>query len=115
MSRPPPRSTRTSTLFPYTTLFRSVLMTTLERHIDHADAVRLICGALGNIIWNGCSLHVDWITRLGAAVTQALVHHNARTDTTEQICKAVSKLCQNDADGSPIFGTQGMCGQLVQT
>src|SRR3546814_11847070 len=32
MIRRPPRSTRTDTLFPYTTLFRSVAPTRLERH-----------------------------------------------------------------------------------
>src|SRR3546814_6065360 len=34
MIRPPPRSTRTDTLFPYTTLFRSI------RHLDRPDAGR---------------------------------------------------------------------------
>src|SRR3546814_6178966 len=43
MIRPPPRSTRTDTLFPYTTLFRSVvelgeeLGATDEIDVDHAD------------------------------------------------------------------------------
>src|SRR3546814_5527430 len=31
MIRRPPRSTRTDTLFPYTTLFRSILLTSLQR------------------------------------------------------------------------------------
>src|SRR3546814_4889630 len=43
MIRPPPRSTRTDTLFPYTTLFRSVvelgeeLGATDEIDVDHSD------------------------------------------------------------------------------
>src|SRR3546814_6297507 len=40
MIRRPPRSTRTDTLFPYTTLFRSLLQRALigARHIEHAPA-----------------------------------------------------------------------------
>src|SRR3546814_2212488 len=37
MIRRPPRSTRTDTLFPYTTLFRSAI---LERRGEHADVDR---------------------------------------------------------------------------
>src|SRR3546814_12701633 len=42
MIRRPPRSTRTDTLFPYTTLFRSphVLPVARERHLDVADPAR---------------------------------------------------------------------------
>src|SRR3546814_20396156 len=40
MIRRPPRSTRTDTLFPYTTLFRSVALT-----IDHAQYVRAFLDA----------------------------------------------------------------------
>src|SRR3546814_7028320 len=49
MIRPPPRSTRTDTLFPYTTLFRSRLLCLLDvvsswrlRSVDRAGA-RLAC------------------------------------------------------------------------
>src|SRR3546814_6085971 len=35
MIRRPPGSTRTDTLFPYTTLFRSILRDPGERHADH--------------------------------------------------------------------------------
>src|SRR3546814_17908789 len=34
MIRRPPRSTRTDTLFPYTTLFRSILLATFQRTAD---------------------------------------------------------------------------------
>src|SRR3546814_15522397 len=35
MLRPPPRSTRTDTLFPYTTLFRSVRAVGARHHVPH--------------------------------------------------------------------------------
>src|SRR3546814_11280691 len=43
MIRRPPRSTRTDTLFPYTTLFRSIRLTfdSVARVIDHVEAQRL--------------------------------------------------------------------------
>src|SRR3546814_4654975 len=37
MIRRPPRSTRTDTLFPYTTLFRSTQFSGSERTVEHAD------------------------------------------------------------------------------
>src|SRR3546814_8751499 len=39
MIRRPPRSTRTDTLFPYTTLFRSQLRVQAEATIHHSDAL----------------------------------------------------------------------------
>src|SRR3546814_16350567 len=36
MTRRPPRSTRTDTLFPYTTLFRSPVHQPADRHLAHA-------------------------------------------------------------------------------
>src|SRR3546814_14957815 len=51
MIRPPPRSTRTDTLFPYTSLFRSVQYVTKETGVVQdipaiADAVREAGGVL---------------------------------------------------------------------
>src|SRR3546814_6280645 len=40
MIRRPPRSTRTDTLFPYTTLFRSLDPAALERHAKQGDPER---------------------------------------------------------------------------
>src|SRR3546814_20836550 len=40
MIRRPPRSTRTDTLFPYTTLFRSLFLT--HHHIDHVADVPVL-------------------------------------------------------------------------
>src|SRR3546814_1706176 len=50
MRRRPPRSTRTDTLFPYTTLVRSFDPWRLEREIGVAAchlAVRVACGTIG--------------------------------------------------------------------
>src|SRR3546814_14150250 len=47
MIRRPPRSTRTDTLFPYTTLFRSAgldLLRLLDRLVDAADHVERLLG-----------------------------------------------------------------------
>src|SRR3546814_4794421 len=53
MTRRPPRSTRTDTLFPYTTLFRSLIAITsrdllLERAAQLGVAVNLLDAAPGN-------------------------------------------------------------------
>src|SRR3546814_11515762 len=53
MIRRPPRSTRTDTLFPYTTLFRSLLYYKLAHHVWMNCAMELIVSR-GNI----CSLNV---------------------------------------------------------
>src|SRR3546814_12769735 len=42
MIRRPPRSTRTDTLFPYTTLFRSVWVTRRHVHVDRIASAWLI-------------------------------------------------------------------------
>src|SRR3546814_11118629 len=54
MRRRPPRSTRTDTLFPYTTLFRSELIfitgrgkTAIEDHFDHAYELQDMLAARG--------------------------------------------------------------------
>src|SRR3546814_12241119 len=44
MRRRPPRSTRTDTLFPYTTLFRSLLTQDLARELAAGPGVTLLCG-----------------------------------------------------------------------
>src|SRR3546814_6292636 len=54
MKRPPPISTRTDTLFPYTTLFRS-----LQKDIDHVS--NIYKGApmpwMLRLTWTGISIH----------------------------------------------------------
>src|SRR3546814_10282426 len=44
MIRRPPRSTRTYTLFPYTTLFRSIIMRRALRRMCHPELERGIAG-----------------------------------------------------------------------
>src|SRR3546814_12718311 len=44
MIRRPPRSTRTDTLFPYTTLFRSQVAEFLERHAEALEWYRSVAG-----------------------------------------------------------------------
>src|SRR3546814_12946308 len=70
MTRRPPRSTRTDTLFPYTTLFRSVA----DRHLPafiHDERAR-------TAIWSGCLgnevEHHEGIARPRGAVRQDLEH-----------------------------------------
>src|SRR3546814_10684803 len=48
MIRRPPRSTRTDTLFPYTTLFRSVLLQALVPILHQAVHLRLGAGAIAH-------------------------------------------------------------------
>src|SRR3546814_568797 len=53
MIQRPPRSTRTDTLFPYTTLFRSVLEEVLRRNAGESEfhqAVREVLESLGRVI-----------------------------------------------------------------
>src|SRR3546814_2209433 len=42
MTRTPPRSTRTDTLLPYTTLFRSGLSTFIQLHLELAPEMTLV-------------------------------------------------------------------------
>src|SRR3546814_12842150 len=59
MIRRPPRSTRTDTLFPYTTLFRSSIANVPDLH-DVKTTLRLLAelGA-GVIVENGADLQID--------------------------------------------------------
>src|SRR3546814_17286795 len=51
MIRRPPRSTRTDTLFPYTTLFRSALPCPLQKHICQRRSVL----GTGAVVWRACN------------------------------------------------------------
>src|SRR3546814_8985264 len=62
MLRQPPRSTRTDTLFPYTTLFRSILLGWLLAAQVSADAVLVAVGAI-SILFGSYRL---WVERHGA-------------------------------------------------
>src|SRR3546814_13007634 len=68
MIRRPPRSTRTDTLFPYTTLFRSVVdagdvLLVDRHHDDHRVLLRVVLheadgGAVGDLLGSGIPLGV---------------------------------------------------------
>src|SRR3546814_3070673 len=51
MSRQPPRSTRTDTLFPYTTLCRSLILDEATSHLD-TQSEMLVQKALANLMQN---------------------------------------------------------------
>src|SRR3546814_17926625 len=57
MIRPTPRSTRTDTLFPYTTLFRSLARRDLEADVEDAPQPRREIGAL--VVGGVVRLHFD--------------------------------------------------------
>src|SRR3546814_19640683 len=93
MIRRPPRSTRTDTLFPYTTLFRSVevgdVALVLDGHLRQAGVGELTCEAaelLGELhvrlqalgLLGGQRGHVDRIGEIG------------RASGRERVCKYVS-------------------------
>src|SRR3546814_10484600 len=63
MIRRPPRSTRTDTLFPYTTLFRSQLMHDLEHGetvVEREKFLKLVVPAAQRLLRSGQYGHVEW-------------------------------------------------------
>src|SRR3546814_3318566 len=73
MIRRPPRSTRTDTLFPYTTLFRSSLVSTfkgLPHRLHVADALEGVVGAAAGQLdqmRHQVALDVLWVHEVGHA------------------------------------------------
>src|SRR3546814_16863067 len=57
MIRRPPRSTRTDTLFPYTTLFRSCSATAVTRSMSKAGAG---CRDMGSRYWTAAARARQW-------------------------------------------------------
>src|SRR3546814_8488566 len=69
MIRRPPRSTRTDTLFPYTTLFRSLFAKPLEIEIAHATANGIVVVApVGNGHLAFPGMHTDVICAGGVYI-----------------------------------------------
>src|SRR3546814_3969961 len=85
MIRRPPRSTRTDTLFPYTTRFRSDRI--------HRGAHRRQPAGVGHALWrrqpdDGCGHREhDAVGRHAAAAPQ---HQHARTDAGESVVRGLS-------------------------
>src|SRR3546814_7665124 len=78
MIRRPPRSTRTETLFPYTTLFRSVGEDVLAVAGDHAEAVAVAVEGQPEVGLEARDrvdqvLEVAWLARIGMMIGEAAV------------------------------------------
>src|SRR3546814_15111050 len=58
MIRRPPRSTRTDTLFPYTTLFRSLVIHALRYAFEPRESLRLWERTAAWLIWGAFALHI---------------------------------------------------------
>src|SRR3546814_14230073 len=99
MTRRPPRSTRTDTLFPYTTLFRSQEIR-MHEFIDSSDDV-LALAVSGKI--TGSDLDAI-MTRLDSAMARhEKVHMFVETRTIDGI--DLSGLPAYTARAMPLFGT----------
>src|SRR3546814_3305282 len=93
MLRRPPRSTRTDTLFPYTTLFRSRLMTAVDKPVSHnvgwldfthaltfGNAVRVLCGRYPRL-WPQGLLQIACFVGRNAGFTDKAVDEKDRKST----------------------------------
>src|SRR3546814_14253657 len=86
MIRRPPRSTRTDTLFPYTTLFRSVID---KACLDPVPTLGL--GVARQIIGEGDGHHLQFGKRPGLHLAQGLVKH-ARAEKERRIDRKSTRL-----------------------
>src|SRR3546814_19312364 len=95
MIRRPPRSTRTDTLFPYTTLFRSVPQR-LEQHVGEAQREQVLDRFLAEIMVDAehailgegvADLRVDFARR-GEVVADRLFHRDAAFGAGDEIGRA---------------------------
>src|SRR3546814_10582641 len=75
MIRRPPRSTRTDTLFPYTTLFRSPILTRREQILGQPDPERVRAQAANGVAFHpGLKLDMPEIDRLEHPAAQDRDH-----------------------------------------
>src|SRR3546814_729387 len=141
MRRRPPRSTRTDTLFPYTTLFRSQLVAPLPAQWwDHADALNTMYMFITDHreAWASAYLPVNaalralvgWVavpTLTGPLLTLLAVHADAVVGDGEGLGRSVG--LEADAEGAvvaeqsrlgkrgvaqPVTGVGGVGDQLPQ-
>src|SRR3546814_6198750 len=84
MIRRPPRSTRTDTLFPYTTLFRSVLILFLgdrDRPQFNAQRMAIICEYMQLVVDEWVKTHApDRRDEFLSVVDQRLERHHGRSE-----------------------------------
>src|SRR3546814_14473246 len=94
MIRRPPRSTRTDTLFPYTTLFRSLASATPVHASPEREAVlAALNGVLGNHLdASGNPLAITMGLRCDGVPLQA----GAVADARSKVAVLVHGLCMND-------------------
>src|SRR3546814_20160374 len=90
MIRRPPRSTRTDTLFPYTTLFRSSAVERVARRAFHHAVEQVLARDLSPLF----STHQD---RIGAQVRRLSLIINGRTLAASHM-RAVRHLADPDID-----------------
>src|SRR3546814_5473852 len=84
MMRRPPRSTRTDTLFPYTTLFRSLYSEDLGVEMGIYETPYEDFGRLTYAMWRACRLVIDTgIHHMGWTRDQALAYLRERTALSE--------------------------------
>src|SRR3546814_6835876 len=92
MRRRPPRSTRTDTLFPYTTLFRSAVFFSLfgiplGRLADGWYRGRLI--SVGLVIWSGMTALSGLATTFGQLTAARSEEHTSELQSLMRISYAV--------------------------
>src|SRR3546814_2456765 len=94
MVRRPPRSTRTDTLFPYTTLFRSVLLTKVVDKLRHpAGSVLKIVRILNTV--GRCGIGHDLERTCGALRTGRSEEHTSELQSLMRSSYAVFCLTKN--------------------
>src|SRR3546814_4151980 len=96
MTRRPPRSTLTATLFPYTTLFRSTILTAAEiPDAEKAQAAAIVMGCGGDVAglpvvwwqdeWMTASQFVDAVKTLDRLeVHEGSISHDDDEDVTKR-------------------------------
>src|SRR3546814_4816617 len=88
MIRRPPRSTRTDTLFPYTTLFRSVVRTTEDMLMLVPDTLREAAAALGSPRWK-IIVKVSYRAAFQGVLTGRSEEHTSELQSLMRISYAV--------------------------
>src|SRR3546814_12883556 len=127
MLRRPPRSTRTDTLFPYTTLFRSLTAYTarMAQLLDPHCDVLLVGDSLGQVIYGLPStvpVTLDMMCNHGAAVVRGSYHSLVLVDMpfgsyeaspTQAFESAARIMKESDAAGVKLEGGEAMAETIA--